>query len=345
MTVLLDVFGKPVDVTKPLVDVDRLGPPTLGISSSGKLLWVIDGTGKLTVVSTSAGSVIPEAKPIQLGAPRGIGMTGYAAVMSSDDRWLALGDASPDVKLVRIGENRVSAPIVAIKTDSRGPDDIPELKFSPSNSWLLSRRTFDSFYSANLSSESFPQTIPDIDLPRSEEERGGIDIVFNSTGDYVAGKAQDQSFYIWRLSDPPRAMAKPPISSSTPAKSGVFCPGSTLALLGTQDGEVFAVDYTSTTPKPRQVGRVASEDIHFRFSPNYPTVFVYDTVRLLAGHCGDELNSITESSTEILGVTGDSNGNLVVVSSGGLSRIGRSFYLLGLSAWKVRWPPIPLPVE
>jgi len=340
LSALSDGFNRLVDLSSgDATESNFLEPPLLGLSSAGTWLWVVDANGKLTVVNNISKSVIPQEGQLVLKREFPLEIT---VKKSSDDTFLAFGDGSPEVRIVRISSKAISAPVTIIKESGNATSGAPDIFISPSNKWLVSRRSFSDFYVSEVGAVGTTQTLPAIELPMSHSEEGGPNVTFDRAGEFVGGKAQDQNFYVWRLNAPPRATAKPVIQESQ-ARAGFFCPASEQVIVGTEDGRLYSLDYEKDNAKPRQVGRVASGNIRFESSVDHGDIFVFDTVRLLAGKCGGNLRSIAESDTAIVDVVGDSRGNIVIISSGGLSKIGRSFYLLGLPVWRVSWPAVKRP--
>jgi hypothetical protein len=165
-------------------------------------------------------------------------------------------------------------------------------------------------------------------------------VQFDESGEYVAGKAQDQRIYVWELKNPPRVTAKPVVPSLALSgyQTAAFCSTEYL-LVSNEDGSVYSYEYKSPTHILDQVGRLTSS-AQFRVGNNADTVFVFDTVRLLAGRCGRSLQNISEQNSRIENLADDGAGNIVLIARREITRIGRAFYILGLPIWKIDWPSI-----
>jgi WD40 repeat protein len=342
---LTDSFGSSIDLNSATdkMPPQRIEPPPLGISSNGKWLWVIDGSGRFLIVATDNGANIAPKEVATLARGRSI-FRPIDVSISSSGKWLAVSDGSDEIRVLRIKDDIASTPIVVLKTASgdRARTDPADIWFSPDEKWLVARRVFDNFFTSELGETIKIQTLPAVELPRTSSD-GRATVVFDASGEYVAGRAQDQQIYVWQLNKPPRATAKALISSGgfSPEDRGqnvVFCPQGDRLLVSTEDGGLYAVQYKNPTQQRSQIGRLTSGDTHFLVADDQRTVFVYDSGRLVTGLCGEYLSTVIEHNSQIMNFVGDGMGSIVLIARTDVTRIGRAFYLFGLPIWGLPWP-------
>ena len=343
LSAMTDEFGRPIDVSKPTNTEKPAAtnnrepiPPTIQMSADGTFLAVIDGEGHLYVIDCSkSGQLLPSEL---LSLQQAFGRK-YELESSLDGKWLAVGGAG-DIYVIRLNPKAKLTTQLAISFQSEAESNWgPQVVFSPGNDWLIARKSFGNFYTAQLTDPMKAQSFPAVESMPSSSESGERSVSFSADAKFVAGKARDGRIYAWRLDKPPGSTAKPLLPSGGPQQVASFCKQTNDLLVGSSDGSIFTTG-AEIPSKLTQIGRLAGSNIHFRFAAGDKNqIFVFDDFRLEFGECGHQLTKVLEYDSSIIDITG-TQGSLALISNHDIVRVKREFRVLGIPVWPLDWPSL-----
>jgi hypothetical protein len=328
---MYELTGAPIDpnAVRGVAD-NSLAHPMAGMADDGKWLWIANSGKQLFLMDSLSGrSLLSET--INLNNP----YPNLGVYKSPDDKWLAYNDGHL-VRAIQIQGAKSTPPHSVIDLGAAAAvDRLAGFAFSPNSQWIVARGLFGNLYAGKPADNTDLNNIPAIEASGAGGDDRASRILVAQTNDYAAGRAQNRSLYVWQISNPPRAEAKP-VPQSLDA-SFAFCPNSSKLWFASDDGNVYSVDYKKKSDELRTIGRAAGR-VAFVQAKDAAMMFVFDPLRLSVGNCDGSLRSVTESKVNITNVVDDGAGDLVLITYDDLVRVGRSFYVFGLPVWKIGWP-------
>ncbi len=318
-------------------------PPPIGMTPDNRFLWTMDGNDDLFVLRPgSAGEAVIPLTRLE-GRDRGKGV-----VVSPNSKWLVLEETGKIVRAVELDVAGTSPPtlrpLINFGADEESSSN-STVSISPNSEWVIARQSFNNFHATRFDSPAVEKSFPALSLERTGSDSGAT-AIFDESGQFVAGRAQDKLFHVWALAKPPGTSAKPIYSeelsgfSSDRRQSAFFCTQPGGALISGGDGTIHHVPIAAEIGPPRQIGRLSPGELRFAPATDDQTVFVFSANQLAYGACGSAPRVALEHASDITGLSNDKQGNLIVMGARDVVRLGRYFYLFGMPVWQMPWPAV-----
>jgi hypothetical protein len=296
-------------------------PPLTGLTPDAVWIYTVDDGGHLFVMNPqNSNSVEPVPELRVQNSP--------TVTASGNGHMLAFADSSNTVSIIDLTVKLAAIPVATVDFDKAHNWSVPVvLTFSPDNKWLVARTTFGNAFVIAMDRKTWPQAFPSLIAPYIGVGSASP-FTFDPTVSFVAGTVKGQ-LYIWPLNKPPRGTARPVYTNGESferAESVFFCHEGKEALVSGQDGSVQAVQLVDGLPL-HQVARLSPGHVRFAGSTDGHSVFAFDETRIVSGPCGNRLDEIWEHESDIVGLTSDKQGGIVVVGTDDIVRLNRVFYL------------------